>query len=243
MPVGQNFIDLSNARLVAEGFINLVYEHEDFPGSLIKVFKPELISESGEMLHPRKRNKGLKLRRRLGAFHILHREVWEILALHVKPANRGVQWPVAKIRGFVETPIGLGVVVEKLTAPDGELAPTVARLVREGRFLPEHREKLKQFFNEVERLHIVLYDVHVKNIVFAGELGKGGRFAAVDGLGVRAWIPLRDWFQSLNTRRIRYYSQRVWQFVDAAQRDHKSNLTENRMRSTPSPSRPSQAGA
>jgi hypothetical protein len=210
-----NFVDLSKARLVAQGHINLVYEHDDLPGALIKVFRPELISETGQKLYRRQR-RGWKFRRRLGAFHILHREIWEILALYVKPANRAVQWPVARIYGFAETQKGLGVVVEKLSAPDGGLAPTLLELVRKGRFSSVHREALERFFDQLIELHVCLHDVHEKNIVFAGEAGQGGRFVAVDGLGVRAWIPLRDWFRSVNAWSIRRKSRRIWNLVDSA---------------------------
>lgn len=215
MPLIQSFIDLSPARLVAQGYMNLVYEHDDFPGVLIKVFRPERISPEGQLVHKRKK-RSLKFPRRLGAFHVLHREIGEILALHVKPANRGKTWPVARTYGFVETDIGFAVVVEKLTGPDGRIAPTVAALVKEKRFLPEHRERLKHFFEELERMHVCIYDIREENIVFTGHIAKDGRFAAVDGLGVRAFIPLRDWFRGLNTRRIRHGSRRVWDLVDAS---------------------------
>ncbi len=39
------FLDLSQARLVAQGAYRLVYEHDDFPGLLVKVLRPELIDE------------------------------------------------------------------------------------------------------------------------------------------------------------------------------------------------------
>lgn len=212
MPAFTGFLDLSKARLVAQGGVRFVYEHDDFPGMLIKIYKPDAIDDEGHFTG--KKRKRMKFRRRLGAFVQVNREVAEFLAFQARPSNRCGQWPIAKMFGFVETEIGLGVLTEKLTAPDGGPAPTLVALVRGRQFSPRHRAALQRFFQDMEERHICMCDPHPSNIVFAGDIDNDGRFVAIDGLGAKTLLPVRDWFKFFNARRTRRSAQRIWKFVD-----------------------------
>lgn len=214
MPVFTGFLDLSEARLIAQGGVRFVYEHDDFPGMLIKIYKPGIIDDEGHFIG--KKRKRMKLRRRLGAFVQVNREIAEFLAFQAKPSNRRGQWPIAKMFGFVETEIGLGVLTEKLTAPDGGLAPTLVALVRGRQFSPHYRAALQRFFQDLEDRHICLCDPHPSNIVFAGDIENDGRFIAIDGLGAKTLLPARDWFKFFNARRTRRSAQKIWRFVDGS---------------------------
>jgi hypothetical protein len=212
MPAFMGSLDLSQARLVAQGGVRFVYEHDDFPGMLIKVYKPDAIDDEGHFVG--KKRKRMKFRRRLGAFVQVNREIAEFLAFQARRSNRGEQWPIAKMFGFVETEIGLGVLTQKLTAPDGGLAPTLVALVRGRQFSPRHRAALQRFLQDLEERHICMCDPHPSNIVFAGDIESGGRFVAIDGLGAKTLLPVRDWFKFFNARRTRRNAQRIWKFVD-----------------------------
>lgn len=211
MPAFAGFVDLSEARLVAQGGVRLVYEHDDLPGMLIKVLKPELVGDDGQ---PAGRTRRFKLRRRLGAFRQTQREISEFLAFQAKRSNRVAQWPIAKLYGFVETDKGLGLVTQKLTAPDGQLAPTLAALVRANRFAATHRDALRRFFQELEDRHICMCDMHPRNLVFVGNEAEAGRFVAVDGVGAKTLVPVRDWFRLVNTLRTRRTARKIWDFVE-----------------------------
>jgi len=203
---------LEGMEPLGRGYLNLVYEHPRFPGSLIKIYDPNRISDSGYIVHKKQRRK-FKFRRRIGAYSVLHRELREVLSLHARLRGREVNWPVARIFGFVETDTGLGILVEKMTGPDGKLAPTVRDLVRNGQFSPLHRRKLIEFFDALERFHICVHDVHLKNIVLAAD-ADGGRFVAVDGLGTRAAIPIKDRFRWANAINIRKHKARALAAID-----------------------------
>jgi len=212
MAVFSGFVDLAEARLVAKGTVRLVYEHDDFPGMLIKVIMAELIDERGQA----RRRSRLKLRRRLGVFNSIQREIAEFLVYQAKPIARQPDWPITRVYGFVETEKGLGLLTEKLTGPDGRLAPTLGALVTEKRFTPRHREALKRYFRHLEERHICLNDVGPGNIVFAGNPETDGRFVAIDGLGIRSALPARDWFKSYNAYCTRVSARRIWNYVDAS---------------------------
>jgi hypothetical protein len=209
------YVDLSTARLVGKGNKRSVFEHPDFPDMLIKVVRPELMDEAGNLFRlPTQKRVYLKVKHRLGALLPLKRELAEFLVLAGRRSNQGIDWPIQRVWGFVNTSLGFGVVVEKLTAPTGELAPTLVRLLQEKRFLPGHRKALQHMVDELARLHISVGHLHMKNIVFVGDLGNGGRFVGVDGLGEKNLIPLADWSFRFNRHQIRRRSRTLFAHLD-----------------------------
>lgn len=206
-----NSVDLSKATLVANGGYRLVYEHLDYPGLLIKVVRPDKIGDDGQNTRKAKR---FKIPRRMGGFRQTHREITEFLAFQSKRKNRTAQLPISRIYGFVDTELGLGMLSEKLTGPQGGLAPTLQSLVRSKEFSLRHRDLLEAFFQDVEKNHICLTDLTPANIVFAGNKDADGRFVAIDGLGCKTLIPLRDWSALFNTFRTRRNARKIWRFVD-----------------------------
>ena len=207
------YLDLSTAVLVARGKTRLIFQHEQLPGMLVKVLRPELHSHdepaAGALARFKRR---VQPYRRLGAYRSIQREVREFLIFRSRCLEDA--WPIAKIYGFVETELGLALLTERMTAPGGGLAPTIETLLDEGRFQAQHRTALHQFFDALEKYHICLCDLHTGNIVYVGDDKTTGRFVAVDGLGTRTLVPLRDWFPSLNARRTRRGASQVWSRID-----------------------------
>jgi hypothetical protein len=178
------------------------------------VLRPEFIDENGQPISkPGHKEKKFKLGRRLGAFLPTHREIAEFLAFQSKRKNRTVHWPIAKLYGFVETGIGLGLITERLAGPDGGLAPTLSALVLTVRFSPGHEAALRAFFQQLDGCHICMSDLNPRNLVFVGAADGDGRFVAIDGLGCTTFIPLQDWFPSINARRNRRRSAKIWRFI------------------------------
>lgn len=213
--ISTGFLDLSQARLVATGGFRHVYEHDDFPGMLVKVLRPEFVDDNGQpVTKPGHKEKWFKLSRRLGAFLPIHREIAEFLAYQSKRVNRTGPWPMARLYGFVETSMGLGLVTEKLTGPDGDLAPTLSALVQAGRFSPRHEEALRAFFRLLDERHICMSDLNPRNLAFVGNVDSDGRFVAIDGLGSTTLFPVQDWFASINARRNRRRSRKIWRFIE-----------------------------
>ncbi|KAG1385785.1 hypothetical protein G6F60_014710 [Rhizopus arrhizus] len=94
---------------------------------------------------------------------------------------------MARILGVAQTTLGLGLLVEKITDPAGNIAPTVADLARQG--LVDDG-----FFGQLDEFFADLADAH-------NAAGKQGLYL-IDGFGVLPLIPLYAWSKSLNRKRI-----------------------------------------
>lgn len=204
-------VDLSAARLVATGKKRSVYEHDDFPGMLIKVVRPDVVDKPDKY---RGWKRWKRLPNRLGAFSPLLRELKEFLVLSLHRENQDKPWPIQRFWGFVRTDMGMGLVVERLSAPDGALAPTLHAILEAGQLRPEHRLALERLVAELERCNICIGNFHLRNMVFVGELGKGGRFISVDALGEGTFIPLVDWFPALNRAKLKKRSAPLFALID-----------------------------
>ena len=68
---------------------------------------------------------------RESAYRVYLNELSEYVTTTTRPS--GVwQVPMARILGVAQTTLGLGLLVEKITDPAGNIAPTVADLARQG---------------------------------------------------------------------------------------------------------------
>lgn len=117
---------------------------------------------------------------------------------------------LAHFMGYAATSLGPALIVEKLTGPDGDLAPTleserVAALNDPEKSKQLHSEFL-ELMDDLERGRIIVGDLSFDNIVRAEE--RSGKLVVIDGVGERVLIPLTlfsDWAfrQSIQRRRAR----------------------------------------
>lgn len=184
---------LKDATPIAKGGIRLVYPFPGNPDWLIKVMKPEVASgrygESGTWF---RRN------RRYGHYILFMREIREYVAAC---ASHGGSAPfVHKITGLVDTDLGLGLVMEAARDAEGNLAPTAAKLIFEGRYDDRAAAALDQFLKDILESNVVFADLHERNIVYAR--GKDGqdRFVMIDGLGSSTFLPFKTWNRAINRR-------------------------------------------
>ncbi len=117
---------------------------------------------------------------------------------------------LARFMGYAPTSRGPAIVVEKMTGPDGDLAPSLHAEMVAAKDKPEVQQKLKaellELLDDLERGRIIVGDLWAANIVRAQE--RGGRLVVIDGLGERVLFPLTvfsDWAfrQSIARRRAR----------------------------------------
>lgn len=174
-------IDLSGLSPLRESRNYKIFQHPEIEGALLKVRVDE-----PERKHPLPRYSEW----RYGNLRQWNREANEYLAA----LNRGCPEieRLARFAGYAPTSLGPAIVVEKLTGPDGELAPTLqSELVK---FSKDQagRQRLHQEFMELlddlERGQIVVGDMGFENIVRAQE--RGGMLVIIDGLGERVMFPL-----------------------------------------------------
>ena len=128
--------------------------------------------------------------RRYGNLRQWNREANEYLAA----LHRGCPeiTRLARFMGFTRTTEGPALQVEKLTGPDGGLAPTVSDEVSALEPSdPRRREihdEVMDLVDDLERGQIIVGDLYLDNIVRAVE--RNGRLVIIDGLGERVLLPL-----------------------------------------------------
>jgi hypothetical protein len=176
-----------------------IFQHPEMDGALLKVRVDEpkrnhLIPRYAEWRYGNLRQWNREANEYLAA---LHRGCPEIERL-------------AKFMGYAPTSRGPSIVVEKMTGPDGDLAPSLhAEMVAangDADVLRKLRGDLLELLDDLERGRIIVGDMGIGNIVRAQE--RGGRLVVIDGLGERVLLPLTlfsDWAfrKSMARRRAR----------------------------------------
>jgi hypothetical protein len=178
---------------IARGSSRLVYEHPQRPDLLVKVMRPKhLEARYGEGAA------WFRRRRRYDPYVLFLREIREYVAAY---ASHGQSLPIAqKVRGLVETDLGLGLLVEAVRGADGALAPTVAKLISTGAYDESAAAALERFLAELLESDIVVADLHERNMVYACDRDGATRFVMIDGLGSTTLIPFKSLSRTLNRR-------------------------------------------
>ncbi|WP_420586270.1 YrbL family protein [Ruegeria sp.] len=173
-------IDLSNIEPLRKSQNYSIFNHPQNPGALLKVRtdkpKNRLIKRYSEF--------------RYGNLRQWSREANEYLAA----MNRGCSEirRLAGFLGYAVTSKGPALVVEKMTAPGGGLAPTLAQELAAAPQGSARRaellQELAELLDDLDRGRIIVGDISTQNIVRAQE--RDGKLVVIDGLGERVLLPL-----------------------------------------------------
>ncbi len=164
---------------------------------------------------------------RYGSFRPWHREASEYLAVLNRGA-RGIE-RLSGFYGFVPTSRGPGLLVEKLTGPDGRMAPTLRDLIRAteqgSRMRDILRDEVEELLADLYEARIIVGDLHARNIVRATE--RDNRLVVIDGLGERTLFPITQFsqraYKSAHERRRRLLMRSIRR-EKHDQKDHAGNL-------------------
>ncbi|CUJ93279.1 PhoP regulatory network protein YrbL [Ruegeria denitrificans] len=174
-------IDLSGHIPLRESRNYKIFQHPEIEGALLKVRADEPVRN-----HAIPRYAAW----RYGNLRQWNREANEYLAA----LNRGCPEieRLARFMGYAPTSQGPALVVEKLTGPDGGLAPTLQSEKIAAAKNREARQRLHDEFMELmddlKQGQIIVGDMGFENIVRAQE--RGGKLVIIDGLGERVMFPL-----------------------------------------------------
>lgn len=199
-------VPLSEREPFARGRKRLVYEHPDDPALVIKVFRPKYNAR------PAAWQPWAAARRHYVCVIMVLREVRQ----HLEAGFEGGALPdfVPRIRGLVDTDVGLGMVVDAVRGRDGSLAPTLKSMIEAGRIDDAAWADLERFCTAVEASRLVVGDMHAGNVVHAHD-ARGSRFMLVDGLGDKTWVPLLAMSRHLAARARRRKTRRLLDAVRA----------------------------
>ena len=183
---------LKDAEIIAAGHTRDVYRHPDDAALLIKVIRPSAIEQRYGRGAPWYKFK----RRRYRHLIAYLREVREQIAVQ---AVGGAHPPfLQKIVGFVETDMGMGLVVEAVRAADGTSAPTVAELAGQGALDPARLADLDRFLEEMVNSPVIVADLNPYNVVYGRATSGADHFVLIDGIGHKNLIPLERMSAQVN---------------------------------------------
>jgi len=194
MDVSPDLLLLKDSTPIASGGLRLVFPYPGDPSRLVKVMRPDKVAsrygdEGGTWF---RRN------RRHGEYILFVREIREYIAGY---ASHGRSLPfVQRIRGMVETDLGLGLVLDAARDAQGNLAPTLAKVIATGGFDVRAQQAFEDFLRDMLECDVVFSDLHERNLVYA--VGTDGvlRFVMIDGLGSSTLIPFKSFSRLLNRR-------------------------------------------
>lgn len=196
-------IKLSDKTPVGKGGEKIVYFHPDDHSKLIKVINPDYIDFM-------KKNRSLTYRlRRLTHYWFFSNMVIEHIASREEdiPQKHFLQ----TIIGFVDTDMGLGVVVNAVTKSNGEIGDSLGDLIKSGAYTSVHETALNNFIEWMQDVHIIIRDLWLDNLIWNE---KDQHFVLVDGIGSRYLPSLRSYWRRYNLRGNRKRAIKLLQRVD-----------------------------
>ncbi len=179
-------LELGHLTPLARGSYRSVFQHPNDENLLVKVLR-EKENHAPQAWY--------KTWRRSGPYKTFSREVIEYKSLRRKNLH---DLPfIQRFFSKVETDLGLGMIVEKLSDADGKLAPTVKQIVLREGLSDSMRAMLLDLRDQVLEHNIIFTDIKGSNIVLAHDR-RGGRLVVIDGLGDRLWLPVNSMSAMVN---------------------------------------------
>lgn len=161
---------------------------------------------------------------REGAYRVYLNEFAEYVSTH-RTFRTPWNVPMSRTVGLIQTSLGLGQLVEKISAEDGSLAPTLAKIIERDGISDAMSQQLDAFFEQLIEAHVVISDLSSKNIAIGHNASGIFGMYLIDGFGVLPLIPLYAWSKRLNDRRMRrkytHWRERIQRQYDEAQRELK----------------------
>ncbi len=177
---------------LAQGGGRSVYQHPEQPDALIKIIRP------------RKSPLGLSykmrpVKRRFGTFKTAYMEYEEYIAALARSGSVPSFLPM--MLGFVGTNLGVGMIVERINGPQGDLAPSLTQYAAKHGLTDTLRAEVNALVDQIIAYEIVAFDLTARNIVVAQEHAEAPRqLMLVDGLSENTFIRGKVWIKPLYLR-------------------------------------------
>lgn len=209
-------LEIKNLEKIGNGTIKDVYQHPLHANQIIKIIQPAIVASDGGFA----KHGWLKRKLHQGIYRQFRRELIQYLQLCKTHYGSGCfTFPVETPYGLVATDHGLGLVTEKITAPDGQ-GWTLEALARDTPLQPRHHQALARFFDDCVRLHIVFGEVNIAGIMYTESRSGRPEFVLVDGIGEKLLIPIRAMSAGISGRYVRKVQRRILAQVAQLQAEH-----------------------
>jgi len=193
---------LSSVEPIAVGHLRSVYQHPHDANALIKVMRADAVEKRWDA--PGRWAKRLPRTRHYVQYL---RELKEFIVARARAP--GVDVPIARMIGVVDTDLGLGVVSEKVVDETGALAPTFAAVYARRGLTPELAAALAKFSSDLLAADVIVGDMHAWNIVLGSDSRGGPRLVMIDGFGEKHAIPISSMSRTINRYRTRRLLKRM----------------------------------
>lgn len=204
-------LEVSQLKKLGRGTVKNVYQHPQDNHLIIKTIQPQLVARDGGFL----KHSSFKRAVYQGVYRQFRREILQYLQLCKTHYSRGIfQFPIETPHGLVPTSEGLGLVTEKILAPDGK-AWTLEDLAKGPGLEAKHYQALDRFFNDCVQQHIVFGEVNDAGLLYTEMRSGRPEFVLVDGIGEKLMLPMRAMFPSLSARYVRLIEQRIQEQLKA----------------------------
>lgn len=201
----QTVLDVSMLKKLGKGTVKNVYQHPFEDELIIKTIQPNLVGTDGGFL----KHSGFKRVVYQGLYRQFRREILQYLQLCKTHYSQGVfQFPIETPHGLVPTTEGLGLVAEKILAPDGK-AWTLEDLAKGPGLEAKHYHALDRFFDDCVQQHIVFGEVNDAGLLYTEQRSGRPEFVLVDGIGEKLMLPVRAMFPSWSGRYVRKIEKRI----------------------------------
>ena len=186
-------IVLKSQTPLAVGKTQTVYQHPDDPNLLVKVRKLDKLQRT----YDRKIGGMIGYKRRHGLYTTWMRELEHYFSVCLR---LGYPPPfLQKYLGVVETDLGLGMVVGRITDRSGALAPRLEEIVSRTGLTAELRGKVEHLWRQTNEFRISTNDISMTNIVYGWD-GKEDHLVLIEGIGVNTFVPIARYSNYFNVR-------------------------------------------
>jgi hypothetical protein len=194
---------LSEKQPITSGGEKFIFHHPEDSSKLIKVINPTYIDFM-------KKNRSITYRlRRLKHYWFVANQVIEHIASREEDIDN--KHFLQTVYGFVDTDMGLGIVVNAIKNDDNSLGFTLGDLIKNKQFNQVHKKALECFIEWMKITHIIIRDLWLDNLVWDE---KGQYFVLVDGIGGRYLPTLRSYCRWYNLRGNKKRANKLLQRVE-----------------------------
>jgi hypothetical protein len=217
----QALVVLKTETPLAVGRTQVVYQHYQDPNLLIKVRRLDKL----QRVYDRKIGGLIGYKRRHGLYTTWMRELEHYFSVCLRLGYRP-QF-LQEYHGIVQTDLGLGMVVSRVTDRSGGLAPTLQDVVLSTGLTAELRAKVDDLLRQVNELRISTNDISIANIVYGWNETAGDHLVLIEGIGVNTIIPIAKYSNYLNVRSNNRHFARVVHSLEKMDRHRAKMLDSN----------------